>query len=354
MRLALLPLQLFAAAAAAPPLSCARGACTAAAIVRVGHGLQCERIQQAFDCVPNRTAAAPRVLVLVAPGTYPEALRLRAGKGRVSLLGLGDPSTVTVAANETCGGADPTVPCGALQVLTDDFVMSNITLANEVEYRVVPAGKPFAMEVAGDRAAIYNSRLLGKDDTVFSGRHRVYFRDSWINGSTDFNFGQGSAVYDRCTLMAQPGKYWSWITAHAGNISNSGDGGGSSDGVRSAYLILDSRLPWAGAGNRKGTTFLGRPWGPLAKVAFVNTWMDDHIAAAGWTSSRGQSTANVTYREYNSSGPGGSNPSKRASWSRQLTAAEVVAEWTVSRVLQGWAPPAEASYPTLELVPQMV
>ena len=149
-------------------------------------------------------------------------------------------------------------------------------------------------------------------------------------------------MYERCTLMAQPGKYWSWITAHAGNIS---EGGASVSAVRSAYLILDSRLPSAGPGNRKGTTFLGRPWGPLAKVAYVNTWMDDHIAAAGWTPVRSGSNANVTFREFNSSGPGGS-ASKRVSWSGQLTAAEVAAEWTVSRVLQGWAPPAEAMYPS--------
>ena len=341
MMLALL-LASSAAAAAPPTSSCAPGACTGT-VVRVGPApLQCERIQQAFNCIPDRTANAPRVHVLVTPGTYPEALRLHASKGPVSLLGLGDPHTVTVAANETCGGSDPTVPCGALQVLADDFVMSNITLANEVEYRVVPAGKPFAIEVAGDRAAVYSSRLLGKDDTVFTGRHRVYFRDTWINGSTDFNFGQGAAVYERCTLMAQPGKYWSWITAHAGNIS---EGGASVSAVRSAYLILDSRLPSAGPGNRKGTTFLGRPWGPLAKVAYVNTWMDDHIAAAGWTPVRSGSNANVTFREFNSSGPGGS-ASKRVSWSGQLTAAEVAAEWTVSRVLQGWAPPAEAMYPS--------
>ena len=128
---------------------------------------------------------------------------------------------MVVAANETCGGADPAVPCGALQILADDAVVANLTLVNEVEYRVVPAGKPFATEVAGDRAAFYNVRLLGKDDTVFTGLRRVYFRDCWINGSTDFLFGQGSAVFDRCALVAEPGRYWSFITAHAGNSTAS-------------------------------------------------------------------------------------------------------------------------------------
>eukprot|EP01051_Picozoa_sp_SAG22_P013009 SAG22_NODE_1411_length_4480_cov_1.789137_1_plen_239_part_00 len=227
------------------------------------------------------------------------------------------------------------------------MVVSNLTLANEVEYRVVAAGKPFAIEVAGDRAALYNVRMLGKDDTVFTGTRRVYFRGCFINGSTDFNFGQGSAVYDRCTLMAQPGKFWSFITAHAGNITVSGGRPPPPGTPRTAYLIQDSRLPFAGPGNRKGTTFLGRPWGPLAAVIYKDCWMDDHIAAAGWSAGRSvDDTANLTYAEFNSSGPG-ANPTKRAPFSHQLTAAEAEV-WTAARVLDGWQPPAEApGYRTL-------
>lgn len=118
------------------------------------------------------------------PGFYREQLRLPFAKGPVSLLGLGDPQSVTVAADQMCGGDDPTVACGALQFLADDFVMSNVTLVNAVENRVVVAGKPFEIEVAGDRAALCNVRLLSKDDTVFTGRKRVYFNSEAV-GSTD-------------------------------------------------------------------------------------------------------------------------------------------------------------------------
>ena len=86
----------------------------------------------------------------------------------------------------------------------------------------------------------------------------VLVRDCWINGSTDFNFGQGSAVYDRCTLMAQPGQYWSFITAHAGN-------GTTEAGKRTAYLIQDSTLPYS-PGERIGTTFLVRATNRKSRV----------------------------------------------------------------------------------------
>jgi len=270
----------------------------------------------------------------VHPGVYREQLRLPFAKGPVSLLGLGDPQSVTVAADQMCGGDDPTVACGALQVLADDFVLSNVTLVNAVEDRVVPAGDAFAIEVAGDRAALYNVRLLGKDDTVFTGPKRVYFRGCWINGSTDFNFGRGSAVYDRCTLVAQPGKYWSFMTAHAGNGSSL---------PRTAYLLQDCMLPYVGGGARKGTTYLGRPWGQLATVIYKNSWLGEHIAAGGWAGSHGTPLDNVTYAEFNSSGPG-SNPTARVSWSFQLDESEA-AKWTPTRVLHGWQPPQAAAYP---------
>ena len=321
------------------PSSCAPQSCAKATTIHVGVGATCVSIQAALECIPNRTATAPRVTVLVAPGVYHnQSLRVRRSKGRVSLVGNSrDPAAVVVlglgANGGMCGGADATVECGALAVEADDFVLANITLANAANpstmVPTIPAGKPFAIEVGGDRAAVYNSRLLGKDDSVFTGPRRVYFRNTTISGSTDFNFGQGAAVYDRCTLVAQPGRFWSWITAHAGTAPN-----GSTP--RTAYLILDSRLPLVGA-QRLGTTYLGRPWGPFAQVLYKNTWMDKHIAAVGWTPmGRGPMGANVSYAEFNSSGPG-ANPARRAAFSRQLTAAEA-AKWTVGAVLQGWVP----------------
>ena len=145
-------------------------------------------------------------------------------------------------------------------------------------------------------------------------------------------------MYDQCTLLAQPGKYWSFMTAHmhAGNGSSL---------PRTAYLIQDSTLPCVGGGARKGTTYLGRPWGPLATVIYTNSWLGEHIAAEGWTSTGTHNTPldNVTYAEFNSSGPG-SNPTSRVSWSFHLNESEA-AKWTPTRVLQGWQPPQATAYP---------
>ena len=330
---------------------CAPQSCTNNATIRVSvdvtrdalpNAASCQSIQAALDCIPNdRPVSAPRITILVPPGAYRnQSLVVAAGKGRISLVGDHPSAHAVVVMGRgfvgiDCGGANATLPCGVLSVEADDFVLANITLANAANATtMVPtilAGKPFAIEVGADRCAIYNTRLLGKDDSVFTGSHRVYFRNTTISGSTDFNFGQGSAVYDRCTLVAQPGQFWSFITAHAGTPAHN-------NVPRTSYLIQDSRLPLVGA-QRLGTTFLGRPWGPMSSVVYKNTWMDKHIATAGWSGVGRMPMQNVSYAEFNSSGPG-ADPGKRASFSKQLTAAEA-AEWTVERVLQGWVPPTQ-------------
>ena len=139
--------------------------------------------------------------------------------------------------------------------------------------------------------------------------------------------------------MAEPGKYWSFITAHAGNASMAG----STPSTRTAFLIVDSSLPYRGGRNH--TTFLGRPWGPLATVIYKNCWMGGHIHPAGWTAGR-VDVAHVLYAEFNSSGPGAS-AGTRASFSRQLTPQQAQI-WNVSSVLRGWLPDTHAHYPAWE------
>ena len=52
----------------------------------------------------------------------------------------------------------------------------------------------------------------------------------------------------------------------------------------------------------------------------------------------------VVYAEFNSTGPGAS-PQTRVKWSMQLNLTQAN-NWTAARVLQGWVPQAEATYPS--------
>lgn len=65
----------------------------------------------------------------------------------------------------------------------------------------------------GDRAALIGVALLGGQDTLYSGTQRVYLENSFINGSCDSLFGEGSMV---CELLLVC--FWCWVDATDVNV----------------------------------------------------------------------------------------------------------------------------------------
>ena len=292
----------------------------------------CPSIQAAVNCVPaTGRAIKQRVTIHVLPGEYREQVVVN--KSAVTIIGA-SAERVTIRCSVSSAAT--------LNVTADDLILENITVLNDANHYSV--GKNFALWNVGDRVAFIRSAFFGSQDTIYTGAHRAYFGGCTINGTSDFLYGQGSAVWDACTLLGEPGsKGWSFVTAHSGNNSVA-SGGCDKPNARGAYLVRNSRLPRP-ASARLGATWLGRPWGPCANVVFSNVWMDDHINDAGWAPYHDGCKRNDTrcgdifYAEFNSSGPGAASPDRRVRWSRQLTAGEA-AEWTPRRVLGGWEPPS--------------
>ena len=219
-----------------------------------------------------------------------------------------------------------------------------MTVANNAcGYDAHSAAQSDALQAMGDRQFYSHCRFLGGQDTLLTGAGstRQYFYRTFINGSCDSIYGGSSAVFDQCIIT---------ITDHITAQKPPETGGAT-------YLIVNSSLLKPGKGEfdfpaKKGGTELGRPWGDHAHVVYKSTYMDDHIAAYGWgdwshkCSASGATCStdpgcwcqNVTYAEFNSSGPGAA-PSSRVRWSKQLSAAEAGAV-TPLAVLRGWVPAA--------------
>ena len=219
-----------------------------------------------------------------------------------------------------------------LLVEAADFMLINISVANDAcAYDSRKAAQSETVQLLADRTLMSNVRLYGAQDTLFTGAdsNRAYVVNSYINGSCDSIFGMSSLVLDKCEIA---------ITDHITAARS---------GPASLYLIANSRLvkPVKGQKNypaAKGRTELGRAWGSGAHVVFKDCWMDSHIATYGWGSSMGgcpatkETCPNVTYAEYDSTGPG-ADAKARVKWSHQLTAAQAAAVTTES-VLRGWDP----------------
>ncbi len=177
-----------------------------------------------------------------------------------------------------------------------------------------------ALCAEADKSEFYNCKFYGSQDTLYTGAINGYFKNCFIEGNTDYVFGDGSdVVFDNCELSFygySTGSVGGYITAHRPN------------GAEYGYLFRNCTVT---AGDDLTVTpgYLGRPWGADAKVAFVNTKLEsaDLIVAEGWTSMSGNDPAAANYKEYNTTSLDGA-----AVDTSSRTAGTVVTENPVSDV----------------------
>ena len=69
----------------------------------------------------------------------------------------------------------------------------NITIENNAPQM----GQAVALHTEGDRLTFVNCRILGNQDTVYTGgpRTRLYFYGCYIEGTTDYIFGPSTAWF---------------------------------------------------------------------------------------------------------------------------------------------------------------
>lgn len=150
-----------------------------------------------------------------------------------------------------------------------------------------------AIVVEADKAEFADCSFLSSQDTVYAaatGTH-MYFKNCFIEGQTDYIFGEGSAVFDACELS-----FKGYSANSLGGYITAGRPGTADAG----YLFRNCVV----SGNDKLTVtpgYFGRPWGATAAVTFLNTRLEsaDLIAGAGWADMSGNSGANANFFEYN-------------------------------------------------------
>lgn len=88
-------------------------------------------------------------------------------------------------------------------IYADNFTAEQITFQNSAG----PVGQAVAVRVASDRVRFINCKFLGFQDTLYTygngAASRQYYRDCYIEGTTDFIFGAATAVFDRCRIYGK-------------------------------------------------------------------------------------------------------------------------------------------------------
>jgi pectinesterase len=181
-----------------------------------------------------------RIYIKLLPGTYTGTVYVPAASPPITLYGAGSapgdvaieltldavssPATYSALVNPagqyadgdpawamytSCAGkTTATVGTGCAAVLWSqsvDFQLKNLTVRNTL-LDTVDSGSHQAVAVRtdGDRTQLESVRLISRQDTAYFNTpdvttiSRVFARDSYFEGDTDFVFGRATAVFEHC------------------------------------------------------------------------------------------------------------------------------------------------------------
>ena len=266
-------------------------------------------------------------VIFVKKGTYKEKLIVPSWLTNIEICGEDRDNTIITYddhANVFIPGTDRkmgTFRTYTVRVDGNDITFRNITIENNA----ARLGQAVALHTQGDRLTFVNCRILGNQDTVYTGgiNTRLYFKDCHIEGTTDFIFGPSTAWFENSTILSRTDSY---ITAAS-----------TPQNVEYGYVFNRCKIV---AAEGVSKVYLGRPWRPYAHTLFMNCQLGKHILPVGWHNwSNTQNETTARYCEYDNHGEGAATK-ERAAWTRQLTkkeAAKVTLE-NVFRQNGGWIP----------------
>lgn len=214
---------------------------------------------------------------------------------------------------------------GTFRTYTLKIQGSRITLKNiTIENNSARLGQAVALHTEGDRLTFINCRFLGHQDTIYTGnaKSRLYFKDCYIEGTTDFIFGPSTAWFENCDIFCKANSY---ITAAS-----------TPQDVLYGYIFNNCHITTAAEVDK---VYLGRPWRDYGYTLFMNCDLPRQIRPEGWHQWRPEAVKTARYMEYNNRGEGAA-ADQRVAWSRQLTKKEAQ-QITLERVFtlnDTWTP----------------
>ena len=279
-------------------------------------------VQEAIMAVPDFRKNT--TTIFIKNGVYKEKLVLPASKTNVRFIGEDVKKTILTyddyASRKNAFGEEiGTTGSTSFYIFGDNFSAENITFENSAG----PVGQAVAVRIDGDKVMFTNCRFLGNQDTLYPhGRDsRQYYRNCYIEGTTDFIFGWSTAVFEDCEIFCKPGG--SYITAAS-----------TEESTPYGFVFINSRI----TGNAPDDSYyLGRPWRPYAETVFINCYLGDHIKPEGWHNwGKPQAEETAFYAEYGSKGPG-ANPEARVKWAHFLDESQLE-NYTLEKIFNGWVP----------------
>ncbi len=259
-----------------------------------------DNLQAVFDAAPAGAA------ICLESGTYRQKVMIRTPD--LTIIGAGWDTVIVwddhAKKPHPIGWEYNTFRTFTLAVCADGVTMKNLTIANDALQPEVK-GQEVALSVVADRFRMENCRLVSTQDTLFlgplpsdligryegflldplrrGGTMRQEFIDCTIEGTVDFIFGCGEALFENCLIRSLNDK------------RNIGYVAAPSHGLRQreGFTFRNCRLTCED-GVTPGSIYLARPWRDYGMARFENCTYGPHIAAAGfdpWSGTRRDLTA---------------------------------------------------------------
>ena len=244
-------------------------------------------------------------VIYVKNGTYKEKLIIPSWLQNIEICGESAENTIITYDDHAniqivLGTAEPrTQPMGTFRTYTLKIEGNAITLKNiTIENNAARLGQAVALHTEGDRLVFINCRFIGHQDTVYTGvaGTRLFFKDCYICGTTDFIFGPSTAWFENCTIESLINSY---VTA-ASTPKDQPYG----------YVFNNCRLI---AQPEATKVYLGRPWRDYGYTLFMNCDLGKHIRPEGWHNWEKHREQTARYLEYNNHGDG-AKTTERVGW----------------------------------------
>ncbi|MGN1423783.1 MAG: pectinesterase family protein [Oscillospiraceae bacterium] len=240
------------------------------------------------------SAAAPGDIIYVKPGVYKERVEIRVPD--ITLEGESPENTILECGFYARMTNDNGEKLGTFRSYTmlanaDGFTCRNMTISNSAGFgREV--GQAVAVYAEGDCILFENCRILGHQDTLFTGplpfkeiekggfrgptefspriAGRQLYRRCYIEGEVDFIFGSAHAAFDECELFSLDcgNEINGYVTAASTYKDD-----------KCGYIFKNCRFT---SDCPAGTVYIGRPWRNYAKTVLLNCELGAHIDPAAF------------------------------------------------------------------------
>jgi pectinesterase len=292
-----------------------------AGCLAVGGSNKYKTVQSAVDALSATNTAAQ--CIFIAKGTYKEQVYIKSLKSPLTIYGeTTDTSsfsanTVTITQGKSQDNSPNNDATATLRAHTANLKVYNINLVNTRG----KGSQALALSANNGKQGYYACQFKGFQDTILAETGVQVYAKSYIEGATDFIFGQkAQAWFDGVDIRV--------LAASVGYITANGRDSSSNP---SYYVINKSKIS-AANGNSvpAGAYYLGRPWRNYARVVFQSTSMTNVINGAGWKNwnTGDDRTDKVEFGEFSNSGDG--SKGSRAGFSKKLGSAV-----SISTVLGG-------------------